>query len=140
MKSWEKSVGFAPHLSPNSPRFRIAKRLNFCHSPTNDPHLSLSNPMRASLFFPYSQLMAAIALSLITHSGLAADQTSAARSADAVPFRFPDRITTLDGKTYNKVILDKVEPDGLLVQFAPVEGGSGTAKLKLRNLPAEFRE
>ena len=36
--------------------------------------------------------------------------------------------------------LEKVDPDGLLVLFAPVQGGSGSAKLKFRNLPLELRE
>jgi hypothetical protein len=62
------------------------------------------------------------------------------RDALAVDRTLPDRIITLDGKTYEKVILDKVEADGLLVLFSPVEGGSGTAKLKFRNLPAELQE
>jgi hypothetical protein len=61
-------------------------------------------------------------------------------SVNATPPGFPDRITTLDGKTYEKVTLVKVDPDGLLVIFVPVEGGSGSAKLKFRNLPTELRD
>jgi hypothetical protein len=90
-------------------------------------------------------LIAALSLAFATRQALAADETRPASkeqlvSVDAAPPGLPDRITTLDGKTYEKVILEKVDPDGLLVLFAPVEGGSGTAKLKFRNLPPELRE
>jgi len=61
-------------------------------------------------------------------------------SANATLPGFPGRITTLDGKTYEKATLERVDPDGLLVAFAPVERGLGSAKLKFRNLPAELRE
>ena len=80
-------------------------------------------------------LIAAFALVFSTRCALAADE-----ERPAAPPRLPDRITTLDGKAYEKVTLERVEPDGLIVSFAPVEGGSGTAKLKFRNLPAELQE
>ena len=94
---------------------------------------------------PLWLLIAAFSLAFTTRQALAADETRPATkeqsvSVNATPPGFPDRITTLDGKTYEKVMLEKVDPDGLLVLFAPVEGGSGTAKLKFRNLPAELRE
>ena len=92
---------------------------------------------------PFCLLIAAFSLAFTTRHALAADETRPAakeRSVNATPPGVPDRITTLDGKTYEKVILEKVDPDGLLVLFAPTEGGSGTAKLKFRNLPAELRE
>jgi hypothetical protein len=38
------------------------------------------------------------------------------------------------------VTLEKVDPDGLLVAFVPAEGGSGSAKLKFRNLPKELQQ
>jgi hypothetical protein len=85
-------------------------------------------------------LLAAFVSAVTSRDALAADQTPRERSEILAPFRLPERITTLEGKTYEKVILDKVEPDGLLVSFSPVEGGSGTAKLKFRKLPAELRE
>jgi hypothetical protein len=94
---------------------------------------------------PFCLLIAAFSLAFTTRPALAAEEgRSAAKeksaSVNATPPGFPDRITTLDGKTYEKVTLEKVDPDGLLVVFAPVEGGSGTAKLKFRNLPAGLRE
>jgi hypothetical protein len=56
----------------------------------------------------------------------------------ATPF-FLAPITTVDGKTYDKVTLEKVEPDGLLISFVPAPGGSGTAKVKFRDLPKEMQ-
>lgn len=88
-------------------------------------------------------LIAALSLALTARQALAADEQRPAEpsvSVNAASPGLPDRITTLDGKTYDKVSLQKVDPDGLLVLFAPVEGGSGSAKLKFRNLPAELRE
>ena len=88
------------------------------------------------LFIP---LLAALALAITARDALAGETPAAAERPDgAAPL--PDRITTLDGKTYEKVVLDRVEPDGLLVLFAPAKGGSGAAKLKFRNLPTELRE
>jgi hypothetical protein len=51
-----------------------------------------------------------------------------------------DRITTLDGKVYEKVSVQRIEPDGLLVEFSPRDNSFGTAKLKFRNLPTDLRE
>ena len=85
-------------------------------------------------------LIAAFVPAFTMRDASAADQTPREQLENVTPFRLPDRITTLEGKTYEKVILDKVEPDGFVVLFSPVEGGSGTAKLKFRNLPVELRE
>jgi hypothetical protein len=85
-------------------------------------------------------LIAAFVPAFTMRDILAADRTPREQLENVTPFRLPDRITTLDGKTYEKVILDKVEADGLLVLFSPVEGGSGTAKLKFRNLPIELQD
>jgi hypothetical protein len=93
---------------------------------------------------PFLLLIAAFLLALANRHASAAGQTQLANqslvSADATTPGFPARITTLAGRTYEKVILEKVDPDGLLVQFTPVEGGSGVAKLKFRELPPELRE
>jgi hypothetical protein len=53
-----------------------------------------------------------------------------AGSANALP---PQIITT-DGITYNAVKLQRVLPDGLLVQYQPAAGGMGLARLKFVNL------
>src|SRR4051812_29403165 len=91
-------------------------------------------------FLPFCLLIAAFSLALNPRYALAADENRSAESVKASSAKLPDRITTLDGKTYEKVTLEKVDPDGLLVSFAPAEGGSGTAKLKFRNLSPELRE
>jgi hypothetical protein len=88
-------------------------------------------------------LLAVLLLAFTTHLASAADKEQTAakempKAANAT--RLPGRIITLDGKTYEKATLERVDPDGLLVMFAPVEGGLGNAKLKFRNLPAELRE
>ena len=90
-------------------------------------------------------LIAAFSLAFTTRHAVAADAGQPAAkepsvSVNATSPEFPARITTIDGKTYEKATLERVDPDGLLVVFAPVEGGSGSAKLKFRNLPAELRE
>jgi hypothetical protein len=89
-------------------------------------------------------LMAAVSLPFTTQDALAADVAPSAAnetpvSVSATAPEFPNRITTLDGKVYEKVTLEKVDPDGLLVTYVPTGGGSGTAKLKFRNLPAELQ-
>jgi len=48
-------------------------------------------------------------------------------------------ITTLDGKIFNAVTVQRVEPDGLEVSYVPEGGGLGLAKLKFRNLPEDLR-
>ena len=85
-------------------------------------------------------LIAAFVPAFTMRDAVAADRTPGGQLEHVTPFRLPGRIVTLEGKTYEKVILDKVEADGLLVLFSPVEGGSGTAKLKFRNLPVELQE
>jgi hypothetical protein len=52
----------------------------------------------------------------------------------------PQQITTTDGRTYQNVTLQRVDPDGLLVSYAPQPFGFGVAKLKFRDLPDSLRE
>jgi hypothetical protein len=52
----------------------------------------------------------------------------------------PHTITTQEGKTYRSVQLVSTDPDGLVIQFRPQEGGIGMAKLKFRNLPEQLRQ
>ncbi len=94
---------------------------------------------------PFWLLIAAFSLIFTTRHASAADEGRPAAkerpvSVNATPPGFPDRITTLDGKTYEKATLERVDPDGLLVAFAPAGGGLGSAKLKFPNVPAELRE
>src|ERR1041385_8183631 len=71
--------------------------------------------------------------------GLPATKTESVSGQKTTP-ELPSRITTLDGKTYEQATLEKVDAYGLLVRFAPTEGGVGVAKLLFRNLPTELRE
>ncbi len=52
----------------------------------------------------------------------------------------PSQITTRDGKTYNAVEKVRVDPDGILVNYQPGEGGYGLAKLKFRDLPDDLQK
>jgi len=73
----------------------------------------------------------------------AAAQTAAPGESTTAQSQQPgyfDRITTTDGKAYDKVNVKKVDPDGLLVDFSPKDGGFGTAKIKFRNLPPDLQQ
>jgi hypothetical protein len=52
----------------------------------------------------------------------------------------PSKIITTDGVTYIAPKLTRVEPDGLLVEFQPADGGTGLAKLKFAKLPAALQK
>lgn len=60
--------------------------------------------------------------------------TGTNRIAVAPSNSLPSRIVTMDGKTYNAVKLQRVLPDGLLVQYLPDAGGMGLARLKFVKL------
>ena len=49
-------------------------------------------------------------------------------------------LTTLDGKTYKGVILQKVDPDGLIIRYTSAGGGMGAVKVKFKNLPADLQQ
>lgn len=51
---------------------------------------------------------------------------------------FPD-VTTTDGQTYDHIISQRVEPDGLYIEYAPGGSGVGSAKVKFTRLPAALR-
>jgi len=48
-------------------------------------------------------------------------------------------ITTLDGTTYKSIRILKVEPDGLVIEYAPQAGGIGLRKIRFKNLSAELQ-
>lgn len=85
-------------------------------------------------------LLAGIALTFAPRTALGANEKVPVAQRPDGRAPLPDRITTLDGRSYEKVVVERVEPDGLLVRFAPAGGGLGAVKLKFRNLPAEWRE
>jgi len=126
--------------------FGVAKTANLCKS-VGLVSLCMCDRDQKPQFnsVHFWMLIAAFSLAFTTEHAFAADEgrppaKEQSVSVNAIPPGFPDRITTLEGKTYEKVTLVKVDPDGLLVIFVPVEGGSGSAKLKFRNLPAELRD
>jgi hypothetical protein len=89
-------------------------------------------------------LAAAVALCCAAQPGGAAENeprqlTAAASGGAQTPPRHFAQITSLDGKTYQDVVVQKVQPDGLLVEFKTPGRGFGTAKLKFRNLPEAVR-
>jgi len=52
----------------------------------------------------------------------------------------PAEITTVDGKTYAGLTVQKVDPDGLLVEYTPAEGGIGITKIKFKDMPANLQK
>jgi hypothetical protein len=54
--------------------------------------------------------------------------------------RFPSQITTSDGTLYKDAAKLRVDPDGILVSYQPVERGIGLAKLKFRDLPEDLQK
>src|SRR5579859_924530 len=60
-------------------------------------------------------------------------------SASAQTDNGPTQITTNDGHTYRNAVVERVDPDGLLVRYEPQPAGLGVAKLNFRNLPDSVR-
>jgi hypothetical protein len=50
-----------------------------------------------------------------------------------------DSITTRDGITYTNAVIQRADPNGLVIEYAPRPGSVGIAKLKFANLPDELR-
>jgi hypothetical protein len=51
-----------------------------------------------------------------------------------------DSITTRNGITYTNAVIQRADPDGVVVEYAPQPGSVGIAKLKFANLPDELRK
>jgi hypothetical protein len=51
-----------------------------------------------------------------------------------------EQIQTLDGKTYKAASVQRVEPDGVFISYAPAGGGVGMTKLKFADLPEALRQ
>ncbi len=49
-------------------------------------------------------------------------------------------IKTRDGTSYKDVMVQRVDPDGLIISYTPAGGGLGAAKLKFENLPDNLQE
>jgi hypothetical protein len=67
-------------------------------------------------------------LLLLTATALSAFSQAASSSS-------PERIVTNDGRVYDQAVIERAEPDGLVIRYQPVDSGVGMAKLKFRNLP-----
>lgn len=49
-------------------------------------------------------------------------------------------IVTRDGRTYNDVKVQQVLPDGLVISYAPTNGGTGISKVKFVDLPDKLQK
>lgn len=49
-------------------------------------------------------------------------------------------ITTRDGVTYNNAVIQRADPNGIVIEYAPRPGSLGIAKLKFANLPEELQK
>jgi hypothetical protein len=58
-----------------------------------------------------------------------------ALAADTMP-----AITTTDGKTYDHITAQRVDPDGLYIEYAPGGKGMGCAKLKFNRLSPDMQK
>ena len=81
-------------------------------------------------------------LLLMLLKAASAQQTasSSAISASATTNSSMLEISTLDGTTYKSARVAKVEPDGIVINYAPNGGGIGMTKIKFENLPDDFRK
>ena len=95
---------------------------------------------------PAKKLLYAIGMVLaLTHFGYGQTNSANAGSASVVVANHnpltpnPTKIISLDGTTYESVRILKVEPDGLMIEYAPQAGGIGLKKLKFVDLSAELQ-
>ena len=51
-----------------------------------------------------------------------------------------DSITTRNGVTYTNAVIQRVDPDGVVIEYVPRPGSIGIAKLKFANLSDELRK
>lgn len=51
-----------------------------------------------------------------------------------------DSITTRHGITYSNAVIQRADPDGVVIEYAPQPGSVGMAKLKFANLPDDLRQ
>ena len=49
-------------------------------------------------------------------------------------------ITTRDGITYTNAVIQRADPNGIVIEYAPRPGSVGIAKLKFANLPDELQK
>src|SRR4051794_5646166 len=51
-----------------------------------------------------------------------------------------DSITTRNGITYANAVIQRADPDGVVIEYVPRPGSVGIAKLKFANLPDEVQK
>lgn len=51
-----------------------------------------------------------------------------------------DSITTRDGTTYTNAVIQRADPNGVVIEYAPRPGSVGMAKLKFANLPEDLQK
>jgi hypothetical protein len=56
-----------------------------------------------------------------------------------IPLVQAGEITTREGKTYHAAMVERVEPDGIILSYQPSGGGFGNAKLKFATLPENLQ-
>src|SRR6266404_3699487 len=82
-------------------------------------------------------------LSLACLTSLAQDNTNQVAkvkaNAPVPPPAAPTEITTRDGKAYRGVTVDRIEADGIVIDYRLEGGGSGIAKVKFVNLPENLQ-
>jgi len=49
-------------------------------------------------------------------------------------------ITTRDGTTYTNAVIQRADPDGVVIEYAPQPGSVGIAKVKFARLPEELQK
>ncbi|HTL16515.1 MAG TPA: tetratricopeptide repeat protein [Patescibacteria group bacterium] len=62
-------------------------------------------------------------------------QLTATAKATAIP-----QLAVSNRKSYQRVVLQRIESDGITFSFSPRAGGFGLAKLKMENLPSDLQE
>jgi len=75
-------------------------------------------------------------------SAVAQPNTAATNAQIQSSHSYPDRsstIITLDGMVYRNAKVQKVMPDGLLINYKPAGGGLGITKIKFQDLPGNWQ-
>lgn len=80
--------------------------------------------------------MILIALALVAGTS-AFGQTNLLATNQVSRLKDTNSITINSGKVYKSVKITSVDPDGLMIEYRPDDGGIGISKIKFRDLPAE---
>ena len=75
-----------------------------------------------------------VSTSVATNASAKVIQTVAVASAVS------NEIVTLNGVTYKSIAVEKVEPDGLTISYAPARGGLGITKIPFESLPVPWQK